>query len=139
MTDPQEFDPARYAAESLAKANIGGVSAEPATDPQALVDQAAAIVAQAAPEGWRSLHGVFSLAGGEEIAKAVAVLGDRIVGVPVAPAAVDLVRRQRESTIGAQGPWLRLLFDLDNAGELKVAFDYGDVEIPEDQLLSAEA
>lgn len=63
MTDPQEFDPTRYAAESLAKANIGGVSAEPATDPQALVDQAAAIVAQAAPEGWRSLHGVFSLAG----------------------------------------------------------------------------
>lgn len=139
MTDPQEFDPARYAAESLAKANVGGVSAEPVVDPQSLVDQAAGIVVQSAPEGWKSLHGVFSLAGGEEIAKAVAVLDDRIVGVPVAPAAVDVVRQQREATIGEQGPWLRLLFDLDNSGEIKVAFDYGDVPIPEDQLLSAEA
>lgn len=139
MTDPQEFDPARFAAESLAKANIGGVSAEPVADPQALIDQAAGIVGQSAPEGWRSLHGVFSLAGGEEIAKAVAVLGDRIVGVPVAPAAVELVRRQREATVDAQGPWFRLLFDLDNTGELQVAFDYGDIEIPADQLLSADA
>ncbi|OKH85585.1 hypothetical protein EB75_19640 [Mycobacterium sp. ST-F2] len=82
---------------------------------------------------------MFSMAGGEEIAKAVAVTPHNAVGFPVVARAAELIRRQREVTVGPQGPWLRLLFDLDAAGEVKVSFDYGDSEIPADQLLAGEA
>ena len=109
MTEPQDFDPARVAAAALAGAGIDGVSAESATDPKTLVDQAVALVAQSAPRGWTSIHGVFSMAGGEEIAKAVAVTPHNAVGFPVVARAAELIRRQREVTVGPQGPWLRLL------------------------------
>lgn len=139
MTEPQDFDPTRYAADRLSDAGVIGVSAESGADPRALVDQAVALVAQSAPSGWTSVHGVFSMAGGEEIAKAVAVTPHNAVGFPVSARAAELIRRQREATVGPQGPWLRLLFDLNSSGEVKIAFDYGDQEIPADQLLPGEA
>jgi len=139
VTEPQDFDPTRFASDLLFGAGIGGVSAEPDVDPKTLVDQAVALVAQSAPPGWTSVHGVFSMAGGEEIAKAVAVTPHNAVGFPVSARAAELIRRQREATVGPQGPWLRLLFDLDSSGEVKVSFDYGDQEIPADQLLPGEA
>lgn len=137
MTDPQDFDPTRYAADALAGAGISA-SAD-VEDPRALVNRAVAIVTRSAPPGWRSLHGVFSMAGGEEIAKAVAIAPESAVSVPVPVSAAELIRQHRDATIGARGPWLRLLFDLDEGGAVDVSFDYGDAEIPADQLLSAEA
>lgn len=142
MSESRGADPARRAAESLAAAGIDVAVESPTNgdDPRELVDRAVQIIAQSVPPGWRSVHGVFSMAGGQEIAKAVAVTSDGAVGVVVAVAAAELIRRHRQLTAGPQGPWLRLLFDLDATGAVKVGFDYGEAEpIPADQLLPSEA
>ncbi|MGH3723705.1 MAG: hypothetical protein ACRDUS_06220 [Mycobacterium sp.] len=107
-------------------------------EPKALVEQVVQSIAQAAPEGWESIHAVFSLAGGREIANIVAVV-DEPVQLPITPDIIEPIRTHRRLTVGEQGPWLRLMFDCDNTGALQVAFDYGDKGLPVDQLLPAEA
>ncbi|MBA0047866.1 hypothetical protein [Mycobacteroides sp. LB1] len=128
MTEPQQFD---VVSDDHPVADL---------EPKALVEQVVQVIAQAAPEGWDDLHAVFSLAGGREIANAVAVVGDREpTQIPITSSVIELIRVHRRVTVGPQGPWLRLLFDCDKTGALQVSFDYGQEELPFDQLLPAEA
>ncbi|OHV04667.1 hypothetical protein BKN37_08845 [Mycobacterium talmoniae] len=103
------------------------------------MDQMVHSLARVAPAGWTRLHGAFSMAGGEEVAQVVAETPRGDVAVPVESSIIAPIRTHRRVTVGPQGPWLRLLFDCDNSGTLRVGFDYGDTELPADQLLSSDA
>lgn len=141
MTEPQQFDPTRYAADSLAKAGIS-VDVEPTPsgqDPKALVEQVVQSIAQAAPAGWESLHGAFSFAGGQEIASVVVTTPGGPARMPITSDVIDPIRTHRLISITERGPWLRLMFDCDSSGALQVAFDYGDNEIPVELRLPPEA
>ncbi|QLL06009.1 hypothetical protein [Mycobacterium vicinigordonae] len=142
MTNPGDSDPLRYAADALAESGIPVVvDEEPGAgqDPKALVDQFIQTLASGAPAGWVKLHGAISMAGGEEIAQAVAENPDGSVRIPVTSNALEPIRLHRQITAGSAGPWLRLLFECDNSGTLRIGFDYGDNGLPADQLLSSEA
>ncbi|OHT81190.1 hypothetical protein [Mycobacteroides saopaulense] len=141
MTDPQQFDPTHYAADSLAKAGIS-IDVETAPtgqDPKALVEKVVQSIAQAAPVGWESLHGAFSFAGGQEIASVVVGTPDGAVRMPITSDVIDPIRTHRLISITERGPWFRLMFDCDSSGALQVAFDYGDNEIPVELRLPPEA
>lgn len=119
MTEPGQFDPTGYAAQLLAQAGIPvTVSDETpgAEDHQQLVRQFIEAVTQEAQPGWHSLHAAISMAGGEEIAAAVAVGPDGNREVWIAANTLDPLRMHRRITAGRRGPWLRLLFDCDSSG-----------------------
>ncbi|OHV04669.1 hypothetical protein [Mycobacterium talmoniae] len=109
-------------------------------DPRVLVEQVVRALTQEAPAGWNKLRGVFSMAGGEEITRAVALTAEQTFSIPIQSRIVEPIRLHRQITaVGPDGPWLRLLFEYDSAGGLRVGFDYGGAELPADQLLSGEA
>lgn len=151
MTGPGPNDPLGYAAEELMKAGVP-VTVDRSEEPLSAEDQYAGIqdhrelvkryvesVARNCPPDWEMLHGAISMAGADEIAQLVAVTPSGNKEIRTSAAALDPIRMHRNLTAGAQGPWLRLLFDCDRAGNLSVAFDYGDIEIPPDQLLPGQA
>jgi hypothetical protein len=127
------------AAESLDAAGVAGVSMEPAVDPRVLIEEIVLILAEDAPNDFTAMHAVFSLAGDQEIVDAVANTPGGVVAIPVAVGALQQAWTHRELTISGQGPWLRLLIDVDRGGMLEVRFDYGDTVIPPGHLLPGEA
>lgn len=141
MSDPEQFDPTRYAADSLAKAGIDvDIEALAAgQDPRALVEQVVQSIAQLAPPGWESIHAAFSIAGGAEIANVVISTPGGPVRMPITSDMIEPIRTHRRVSVGERGPWLCLRFDCDHTGALQVAFDYGDTEIAPELLLPSEA
>lgn len=141
MTDPHSSDPAWYAASALTEAGIPVSTGDRygGEDPQALVNRVVQTLVQRAPSGWQSVHGAFSLAGDAAIAHVLASTPNGEVSIPVEANVVEQIRAHRRATVGPDGPWLRLLFDCDSNGTLRVGFDYGDVELPAEQLLPGDA
>jgi hypothetical protein len=145
MTGPEQdvsgagSDPVALAAEALAAGGVSGVVVAPAEDPRALVEQIVQVLAEHAPADFTAVHAVFSMAGGKEIVDAVADTPGGVVALPVTLGAMERARAHRELTVGEQGPWLRLLLDVDRDGTLQVGFDYGDTVIPAEHLLPGEA
>lgn len=141
MSDPDQFDPTRYAADSLAAAGISvGVEATAAEqDPRALVERVVQSIAGVAPPGWERIHAAFSIAGGAEIANVVISTPGGPVRMSITSDIIEPIRTHRLVTIGERGPWLCLRFDCDHTGALQVAFDYGDTEIAPELLLPSEA
>lgn len=142
MTEQRDADTAGYVADTLADLGISaavdhGPDAEQA--PEALVRQVAQALGQAAPADWETLHAVFSMAGGAEIAQVMAVTPEGNVAVPVESRLIEPIRTHRRVSVGESGPWLRLLFACDRSGELRVSFDYGETPPPPDQLLPGDA
>lgn len=150
MTGPSPNDPLGYAAEELINAGVpvtvdrdrplspdeqyAGIQ-----DHRELVKRYVETAARNCPPDWEMLHGTISMAGDAEITQLVVTTPGGNKEIRTSAAALDPIRMHRSLTTGEQGPWLRLLFDCDRAGNLTVAFDYGDIEIPADQLLSGEA
>ncbi|TEA06099.1 hypothetical protein [Mycobacteroides salmoniphilum] len=142
MTEQRDADTAGYVADTLAELGIaatvdqgpGAVQA-----PEALVRQVAQALGQAAPADWQTLHAVFSMAGGAEIAQVMAVTPEGNVAVPVESRLIEPIRTHRRVSVGESGPWLRLLFACDRSGELRVSFDYCETPPPPDQLLPGDA
>ncbi|MGH3954230.1 MAG: hypothetical protein ACRDTI_09375 [Mycobacterium sp.] len=112
---------------------------DPGQDPQVLVAQAVETLRQNANVIDAKLQGIFSMAGDEVVAQVVALTAERAYAIPVVSAAVEPIRRHRMLTVGSDGPWLRLLFESDDSGDLRIRLDYGAAEIPAEQLLSADA
>lgn len=145
MTRPSQgssepkLKPPGTAAESVAPAETVGRSAASVADPLVLVEEIVRILAENAPPDSSALHAVFSIAGGEEIVDVVADTPDGVAWLPVEIGAVERARAHRELTVDERGPWLRLLLDVDRSGRLQLGFDYGDVAIPSEHLLSGEA
>ncbi|KRQ27770.1 hypothetical protein AOT83_05945 [Mycobacteroides sp. H001] len=108
-------------------------------DTRALVEKVLEALVSVASPGWQTVHAAFSMAGGEEIAQAVAVTTDGSVSIPATSKMVQPMREHRRVTIGSQGPWLRFLIDCDSSGNYSAAPDYGDAELPPSQLLPAAA
>lgn len=112
---------------------------DPGRDLQVLIAQAVEVLRQTVPVGLEKLQGVFSMAGDEVFAQVLALTAERAYSVPVGSEVFELIRRHRSLTVGSDGPWLRLLLDSDDATDLRIGLDYGDAEIPADQLLPADA
>lgn len=142
MTDPRDGDSVRQLASVLAAAQVPAlVEDTPALDqdPQELVEQIVQALAQASPVVWEQLNGVFSIAGDEEVMQAVALTSRHSHSIPIDSRIAEMVRLHRRLAVGPEGPWLRLMFECDAAGSLRVGFDYGAVEPPPEHLLSGEA
>ncbi|WP_445161740.1 hypothetical protein ACTXG5_27260 [Mycobacterium sp. Dal123C01] len=114
-------------------------STESVVDPRMLVEEIVEILAESAAPDFTSMHMVFSMADDQEVVDAVAVTRGGVVGVPVATGAVQRAWTHRELTMSEQGPWLRLLIDVDRDGTLTVGFDYGEMIIPPGHRLPGEA
>lgn len=114
-------------------------SAEFEGDPQVLVEQVVRTLAQAAPEGWTTLSGAISMAGGAEIAQVVATTPAGEYAIPVEYNAIEPIRVHRRVTAASDDPWVRLMFECGSAGNLRVGFDYGNTAPPPDQVLPSEA
>ncbi|MBF6327539.1 hypothetical protein IU452_03295 [Nocardia transvalensis] len=97
-------------------------------------------LAAAGPQGWRRLEAAFAVTAVAEVAQIVFFDDQqRSVRIPASEAVLALVREQREVSAGlSEGPWWRLLLQLDNAGRLEVDYDYGDDPFPDDQLFRPE-
>ncbi|MDO3300410.1 hypothetical protein P5V47_17090 [Mycobacteroides abscessus subsp. massiliense] len=108
-------------------------------DSRALIEKTLEALVLAASPGWQTVHAAFSMAGGEEIAQAVAVTADGSVTIPATSKMVQPMREHRRVTVGRDGPWLRFLIDCDSNGNYSAAPDYGDAELPPSQLLPADA
>ncbi|TDZ98773.1 hypothetical protein [Mycobacteroides salmoniphilum] len=108
-------------------------------DTRALIEKVLEALVLAASPGWQTVHAAFSMAGGEEIAQAVAVTADGSVSIPASSKMVQPMREHRRVSVGSQGPWLRFLIDCDSSGNYSAAPDYGDAELPPSQLLPADA
>lgn len=104
-----------------------------------MVARAVQVVRQNAPAGCEKLQGVFSMAGDEAVTQVIALAAERTWSIAVESAAVELIRQHRALTVGSDGAWLRLLFESEDAADLRIGLDYGATEIPTDQLLSSEA
>lgn len=151
MTGPGPNDSLEYASEELDDASLsvavdrseGSLSLEEQhagiRDHRELVKRYVETVARNCPPDWEMLHGTISMAGDAEIAQLVVSTPGGNKEIRTSAAALDPIRMHRSLTADEQGPWLRLLFDCDRAGNLTVAFDYGDIEIQPDQLLPGEA
>lgn len=106
-----------------------------------LAHRIASELGEAGPEGWQWLEATFSLT----VAGGVAYLmyhddSDQVSPAEPSAAVSELVRTHRE--ISAQlgdGPWWRMVVQLENTGEVEVDYDYGDEPFPDDQLLAPDA
>ncbi|MFI6042544.1 hypothetical protein ACIA8C_12970 [Nocardia sp. NPDC051321] len=93
------------------------------------------------PEGWQHLQAFFSLTIAGGVAYILYYDDDDQVSQTEPPAQVsELVRLHRDISAGlGDGPWWRMLIDLDQTGEVEVDYDYADEPFPDDQLLPADA
>ncbi|RDI55331.1 hypothetical protein [Nocardia mexicana] len=106
-----------------------------------LAQEIASALAAAGPEGWSRLEAAFALtvAGG---VRTVFFYDDADQVAQVEPSAevTELVGRQREvSAELGDGPWWRMLIEVDSDGEVEVDYDYGDVPFPDEHMLAPEA
>ncbi|PXX57617.1 hypothetical protein DFR70_11745 [Nocardia tenerifensis] len=146
---------AEQAADEQAAAPQAGErgATEQATDPwsaqeQAIEEQAAELahriareLGAAGPENWRWLEAVFALT----VAGGVAYVRyyddtDQVSRAEPSSEVTELVLTHRE--ISAQlgdGPWWRMMVELEITGAVEVDYDYGDEPFPDDQLLSTDA
>ncbi|MFI7000541.1 hypothetical protein [Nocardia sp. NPDC050175] len=119
------------------------VPESPTTEQQAteLAHSIARELGATGPEGWRHLEAVFALTVAGGVAHILYYDDDDQISQAEPPVEVsELVQLHRE--ISAQlgdGPWWRLLLDLESTGEVEVDYDYGDEPFPDDHLLPPEA
>jgi hypothetical protein len=98
-------------------------------------------LAAAGPEGWRRLEAIFAIT----VAGGVTYTlyyddADRAARSEPSSDIVELVRMQRElSAQLGDGPWWRMVVQLDVTGQVEVDYDYGDEPFPDDQLLVPDA
>ncbi|MBU3068007.1 hypothetical protein KO481_41650 [Nocardia sp. NEAU-G5] len=154
---------AQSAPPPAAQAPAAGESAEPAAekslvdaDSEAPQEPAASSVeeqatqlahsiarelAVAGPEGWRRLEAIFALT----VAGGVSYTlyyddADRVARLEPSTEILELVGMQRElSAQLGDGPWWRMVVQLDVTGQVEVDYDYGDEPFPDDQLLIPDA
>jgi hypothetical protein len=131
---------------------------EPTAEPQTIEEQAAESptieeqatelahriageLGAAGPDGWRWLEASFSLT----VAGGVAYVQyyddtDQVSQAEPSTEVSELVLAHRElSAQLGDGPWWRLLVQLESTGEVEIDYDYGDDPFPDDQLLSPDA
>ncbi|MFI5718323.1 hypothetical protein [Nocardia sp. NPDC051750] len=131
-------DSAAPAAESPDAADDSSSIEQQATE---LTHTIARELAGAGPEGWQRLEAYFAIT----VAGGVTYTlyyddADRVARLEPSEAVVELVRQQREISAGlGDGPWWRMVVQLDVTGELEVDYDYGDEPFPDDQLLVPDA
>ncbi|WP_241010678.1 hypothetical protein [Mycobacterium camsae] len=105
----------------------------------AMLDPIAREVALLGPPGWQEFSAVFALtirAGSADCAFATRA-GWQPVHVP--RSVMDLVRTQREvSAQMSAGPWWRLMLTVNNQGQLRADYDYGEQPFPAGQLQPAQ-
>ncbi|WP_263407243.1 hypothetical protein [Nocardia colli] len=120
----------------------------PTTDETAIEQQATELAHQIArelgatgPDGWQSLEAIFALTVTGGVAYVLYYDDDAQVSrAEPSPAVTELVLLHRD--ISAQlgdGPWWRLLIQLEVTGDVEVDYDYGDEPFPDDQLLPPDA
>ncbi|MGF6885543.1 hypothetical protein ABIA39_003915 [Nocardia sp. GAS34] len=114
-----------------------------ATEEQAsdLAHRIARELGVAGPEGWQWLEAAFSLSVAGGVAHVLYYDDtDQVARAEPSAEVGELVRLHRE--ISAQlgdGPWWRMLIQLEITGEVEVDYDYGDEPFPDDQLLTPDA
>ncbi|UGT60092.1 hypothetical protein [Nocardia asteroides] len=106
-----------------------------------LAQEIARALAAAGPEGWQRLEAHFAVT----VAGGVAYTlyhGDAEAVARLEPAAEIIELAERQRAVSAElgdGPWWRMVLQLDTALRLEVDYDYGDEPFPDDQLLIPEA
>ncbi|MEV6273930.1 hypothetical protein [Nocardia sp. NPDC051832] len=115
-------------------------AADPAEQAREIGHNLARELASAGPQGWTRLNAVFACTAVAEVAQIVfSDDEERSVRVQPPESVLELVRRHREiSAEFGDGPWWRLLLQLNPAGELEIDYDYGDEPFPDDHLFPAE-
>ncbi|AFU02012.1 hypothetical protein [Nocardia brasiliensis] len=146
VPEPDPGDATQPAAARSAEeeqATESAALAERAVEEQAveLAHRIARELGVAGPEGWRSLEAVFALTVAGGVAYVLYYDDDEQVSRAEPPAAVTelvLLHRDVSAQLG-DGPWWRMVVQLEATGEVEVDYDYGDDPFPDDQLLTAEA
>ncbi|MEU6186636.1 hypothetical protein [Nocardia sp. NPDC047038] len=93
-----------------------------------------------APTGWQRVDAVFAVTVVSEVAQLVYTVDDRVMPVDPPEPVLALAREHRALAAGSgAGPWWRLLVAMTSAGNIEVAYDYGDEPFPEGQLFVPEA
>ncbi|WP_433193041.1 hypothetical protein ACQP1G_30490 [Nocardia sp. CA-107356] len=136
-------EPATADAPDSAAPEEDSAEATPSIEDRAneLTQQVARELAAAGPEGWSRLEAVFALtvAGGVRTVLYYDA-ADQVAQVEPSAEILELVERQREVSAGlGDGPWWRMMIDVDRDGELEVDYDYGDDPFPGEHMLAPEA
>lgn len=93
-----------------------------------------------APTGWQRVDAVFAVTVVSEIAQLVYTVGEQVMPVDPPEPVLALVREHRALAAGAGAePWWRMLIAMTSAGDIEVAYDYGDEPFPDGQLFVPEA
>ncbi|MGW4088988.1 hypothetical protein [Nocardia sp. NPDC004750] len=93
-----------------------------------------------APTGWQRVDAVFAVTVVSEIAQLVYTVGGQGVSIDPPEPVLAIVREHRTISAGSAGqPWWRMLIAMTSAGEVEVAYDYGDEPFPDGQLFVPEA
>ncbi|MFI6044586.1 hypothetical protein ACIA8C_23365 [Nocardia sp. NPDC051321] len=147
--DDQAAEPQKADDRTADPGTVDDQAAESRTDePQSIEEQAAELAHSIArelgvsgPEGWQWLEASFSLTVAGGIAYVLYYDNDEQSSrAEPSPTVTELVVRHRE--ISAQlgdGPWWRMVIQLEITGEVEVDYDYGDEPFPDDQLLATDA
>ncbi|MEU2090562.1 hypothetical protein [Nocardia beijingensis] len=93
-----------------------------------------------APTGWQRVDAVFAVTVVSEIAQLVYTVGEQVMPVDPPEPVLALVREHRALAAGTGAePWWRLLITMTSAGDIQVAYDYGDEPFPDGQLFVPDA
>ncbi|MFD6158123.1 hypothetical protein ACFWF7_11000 [Nocardia sp. NPDC060256] len=150
---PVDSDPSAGSVGTTEQTVAPEAAAELTTDdrtvePQSIEEQAVELahhiareLGVAGPDGWQSLEAVFSLTAAGGIAYGLYYDdADQVSRIEPSAEVTELVLRHRElSAQLGDGPWWRMLVDLEATGEVEVDYDYGDEPFPDDQLLAPDA
>ncbi|MEU8896840.1 hypothetical protein AB0C65_13360 [Nocardia sp. NPDC048505] len=113
---------------------------DPAEQAREIGHSLARELATIGPQGWAKLEAVFVFTAVAEVAQIVfSDDEERSVRIQPPETVLELVRRHRSvSAELGDGPWWRLLLQLNPAGQLEIDYDYGDEPFPDDHLFPAE-
>ncbi|MEV6320467.1 hypothetical protein AB0M45_04610 [Nocardia sp. NPDC051787] len=93
-----------------------------------------------APTGWQRADAVFAVTVVGDIAQLVYTVGEQAMPVDAPEPVLAIVREHRAIAAGSGAePWWRMMIALTSAGEIEVAYDYGEEPFPDGQLFVPEA